>query len=88
MNEINELQISASAGLVNAANAFLASPTDALGALVLSKLAEDISAAGFELPEDAFIEWGCIEHGVVDVFVYEAQSVIRIEPSTSAVIAL
>lgn len=86
-----EFKVPASPELVAACNEFLVEPTTALESRILMLLNECLAQHDFECEDEetsTVIEWGCIEHGVVDVFAYDGQQVIRIDPKTATVEAL
>jgi transcription-repair coupling factor (superfamily II helicase) len=82
------MKITASAKLVALATQFLAAPAAALEPAILETLNADLREADYEALDDAFIEWACIEHGIIDVFAFAGQQVIRIDPVSTEITAL
>lgn len=75
------LMIESDGDLADAAQSYLADPGDETETAVLDALNETLEALHHYTLVDAFVEPGCVEHGVVHVFASDS-TCYEIEPAT------
>jgi hypothetical protein len=68
--------------LASAAQQFLAEQTEEHERLILRELNTQLMAEGMDPLPDGFVEWGCVEHGVIHICAFEGQQWIQIDPET------
>jgi len=68
--------------LAKHASAFLMEPDGSVEEEILKRLNFVLIANGFDALPDGFVEWGCVEHGVVHVLAFYGQQWIEIDPRT------
>lgn len=76
--------------LAHAAQVFLEDPSKPHEDAVLDELNKALAAEHYAPLIGAFIEWGCVEHGVIHVFarsadIRDCQSVLEINPDLGSV---
>jgi hypothetical protein len=74
------MQVNPTTQAEDRARAFLKHPTEAGEAELIAALNDSLKLAGYDPHDDGFIEWGCVEHGVIHWCVAMGQQWIQFVP--------
>ena len=79
------MRTTATPAAIKHAHAFLMEPDSAVEDKLIEALNSSLMRAGFAPFDDGFIEWGCVEHGVIHWLVAAGQQWIEFDPRTGLI---